>query len=147
MDAPPQQHMDVTIRSSPDDIDVEGDEFGLRFLAEALRETREVRHIQLPRPAGSPSPYDAFATALTIDPLGGDVRVSVADDRIVISGSPDKLEVVAESLDTLAECEATSAPRSECDHIHIEYFSGNSYVHPESVPLVLSRPRIRPRRQ
>ena len=58
------------------------------------------------------------------------VKISVNDNFLLIEGSPEKLAVLSQNLET-----------DENDlkdyHIHIEYFEGHFYLSPESIPLIV----------
>lgn len=76
-------------------------------------------------------PYEACLGLLRVSRSDGPTKVAVAPDGAVdVSGSPSNLEAFASFL----ECEAGS-------HNHYEYYEGNSWIAPDSVPLVVSASR------
>ncbi|TDC83062.1 hypothetical protein E1193_09805 [Micromonospora sp. KC606] len=104
--------------------------------------------------AGSPSALRALGDRLRQDaePLevaitggfvvqeisSGPLLVSLRDTTTLhFSGDREFLDIVWDALDGVAEQAVTAEDRSIKRHQHIEYFPGDEYRSPNSVPLVI----------
>jgi hypothetical protein len=80
---------------------------------------------------GDPGPYESFALAVAVRHLSGEkVRFAVDDGKIVVSGDPDLLHVVAETAAALA------GPRPSKYHVHVEHLGGDHHIAADSIPAV-----------
>jgi hypothetical protein len=78
-----------------------------------------------------PSPFDATLSRLVVETGTGPTKVSVTNDAIHIVGSPSCLETLASFLNFKPDAQ-------KGDHAHYEYYEGNQWIAPDSVPLVFS---------
>ncbi|BCB76923.1 hypothetical protein GCM10022251_76300 [Phytohabitans flavus] len=53
------------------------------------------------------------------------------------SGGPEYLGIIWDALDGVAELAETADDRGVNRHQHIEYFPGDEYRSPDSIPLVI----------
>ncbi|RZS37724.1 hypothetical protein EV193_105282 [Herbihabitans rhizosphaerae] len=73
----------------------------------------------------------------------GDVLIESAGDSLLITGSPDKLDVLADTVEGQAEHPLT--PDGRPAHTHVDYFPGHFYLHPDSVPVVITTRMAEPK--
>jgi hypothetical protein len=111
----------------------------LRDLSQAIREIAETTEFSLALPSIPPTPYLGYVKSLKIEKRTGNVYVSRIEDQVSISGSPEKLKILAQNIDHLAEHQSKPDLGNYEDHVHIEFYPGHFYVHEESMPLVLTR--------
>lgn len=78
----------------------------------------------------SPKPYDRLLSRLTISVTSGPVCVAVDGDTLSIGAGPEFLIPFASFFDF-----DDKTPSGH--HHHHEYFEGNSYISPNSTPLVI----------
>jgi hypothetical protein len=76
-----------------------------------------------------PNPYDATLSRLIVETGTGPTKVSVTNGTIHIVGSPSCLETLASFLNFKPDAQ-------KGDHAHYEYYEGNQWVAPDSMPLV-----------
>jgi hypothetical protein len=110
-------------------IEISGSEKELGQIAHAL--TRRGQSRFPAESAFDPAPYDEVLTALEISPSSGPTLVTVAEARVILGGAPEYLEQLATFF--------TSVTTDE--HVHFEWFEGNSFVSRESIPLVITGAR------
>lgn len=114
-------------------IDLEGDAESLRELAQEIRQLHDVCEWPLGKPAsGSPAPYSGLAVSLRIQVTNEKVCVSRVEDQIIITGSIEKLEILAHNIKFAAD-------NPDGNHEHIDYHPNHFYLAPQSVPLIVSR--------
>lgn len=116
------------------DLELEADIQGLHDLAANIRVLKHSARLNLSVPVSvSPAPYDAFLTAITILQTDNPVNIHQIESGISIAGAKTFIEKLADNIDFLA----TNANELN-SHIHIEYFPGLDYLHPQSLSLVIS---------
>jgi hypothetical protein len=79
----------------------------------------------------APQPYTSVLPKLIIHKGQGPTRVTVENHSVQVAGSIDSLDAFASFLDF--ESAAISG-----SHTHYEYYEGNPYISPDSVPLVFA---------
>lgn len=78
------------------------------------------------------SPWDFAAKGLKIVRCGDAVRISISKDNVLlIEGSDENLEGFASFL--YFDKNASSG-----FHSHYEYYDGNKWIEPDSIPLIIS---------
>ncbi len=77
-----------------------------------------------------PTPYDNSLEYLTVKVTNGPTKISVIDNEVLVEGSINSMS----SLLTFFDFENSS---SKGDHSHHEYFFGNEYIHPDSIPTII----------
>jgi hypothetical protein len=105
--------------------------------------------------AADPAPYTRVLSAFRVVASSGPVRVSVAEDTLVATGSHEMLarfasffvfsdgdrlrgpDTTAVSADFSRISEVLAGPLST--HHHHEWWEGNEYIAADSQPLVISR--------
>lgn len=119
--------------TAPDEIELAGiksDFEGLRAeLRACLSASAEVASI----PADldfAPAPYEARLATIEFVRGSGRNTISVDGDILRVSGSYENLALFGSWLDF----ERATAPQ----HFHYEYYEGNQWVAPDSLPLVIS---------
>jgi malonyl CoA-acyl carrier protein transacylase len=114
-------------------IDLEGDAESLRRLAEEIRQLRDVFERPLNKPSsGSQAPDSGLAISLKIEVANDKVCVSRTKRQIVITGSNEKLKILAQNIQFAAD-------NVDSNHQHIDYHPGHFYLDPHSVPLIITR--------
>jgi hypothetical protein len=97
--------------------------------------TRETFSLEIP--ATPPLPYSGYCKSLSLECVGGPVRISRSAEQIVIAGSPEFLRILARNIDFLADQQDTVG--SIPPHLHIEYFEGHAFLDKKSTPLVVTK--------
>jgi hypothetical protein len=120
--------------SPPNELDIAGTVPELCDLRDAVLEAAKstAAHIELKADSSTdPSPYDATLSRLVVETGTGPTEVSVTNGVIQIAGSPSCLETLASFLNFKPDAQ-------KGDHAHYEYYEGNQWIAPDSVPLVFS---------
>jgi hypothetical protein len=113
-----------------DELAIEGMSSGLRLFARTPRGAPCSIDLVTP-PAQSVQPYEGFLRVLVVKPSSSKVRFARDGATLLISGSDAFREVLAESIETLAD-------GSLGDHIHVEYHPDHYYLDPASAWLVVT---------
>jgi hypothetical protein len=79
------------------------------------------------------------SNAVAIRVNAGLVSIARADDEIVISGSKEKLSILAQNIRSLADSERSGSPNRICDHVHLEYYPDHFFLAEGSLPVLVSR--------
>jgi len=77
-----------------------------------------------------PSPYKKALNIIKGNVTGGPIKISVVNDVVIVEGSK-------ESFDTFSSYFDFDVNDKSGSHRHHEYFEGDSYVLPNSVPMVI----------
>lgn len=122
----------MVIRETDTELDVSGTPAELRAVADGLAgmtvgQSREFAAAT----AADPAPYTRVLFALRVVASGGPVRVSVAEDMLLATGSPEMLARFASFF-------AFSDGDQRGTHQHHEWWEGNEYIAVDSRPLVIS---------
>jgi hypothetical protein len=120
--------------SAPASLEISGSVGDLQLVRqETLRLVRSrVSQIVLDADASiDPAPYVSALSTLVIEKEDGPARVRVANrEEIHVAGSPGCLEAFASFFDFHDDAESGA-------HSHHEYYDGNKWVAPDSIPLVV----------
>lgn len=79
-----------------------------------------------------PKPWDSVGRALNIRRGGEAVLVSISHDSTVA------IEASEENLDNFASFLYFDETAESGSHSHFEFYEGNDYITPDSIPLVIS---------
>lgn len=125
--------MIVISYTSPDELEISGTAQDLTVVLTQLNflangEQTEV-FIEANKNA-RPAPYDEVLNALIARVTAGPTKVSVFGKHVEVVGSQT-------FFDSFASFFRFDEHASTGEHHHHEYYEGNSYVHPDSVPLVV----------
>jgi hypothetical protein len=118
----------------PDELDISGTEQDLKAVfaqLNTLANGEETEVFIVADKNTNPAPYDEALNALIGRVTTGPTKVSVFDKNIEVIGSQASFVGFA-SFFSFDEGAAQGA------HNHHEYYEGNPYVHPQSVPLIVS---------
>lgn len=122
-------------RFSDSGIDIEGTATSLLEFAKRVQWLRGRETFELSVPSVPAFPYSGYLRSLQIEIGEGNVHISHDQDRVYITGSLQKIEILAENIASLALQNGNHDP----EHSHIEYFPGNFYLMEGSEPLVLTK--------
>jgi hypothetical protein len=123
----------VVIRETDTELDVSGTPAELRAVADRLAGMTAGQSCEFAADvATGPAPYARVLAAFRVVASGGPVRVSVAGDTLLATGSP-------EMLARFASVFAFSEGGRPGTHRHHEWWEGNEYIAVDSRPLVISR--------
>lgn len=121
--------------SAPDSLDVSGTASKLQTLRQRILELPKLSQSQIAFDADrsiDPAPYQAVLSKLVVTLSDGPTKISVADGHAVhITGSQPCLEALASFFDL-------GGDPSDGAHAHYEYYEGNNFIAPDSVPLVIN---------
>ena len=125
--------------SAPDDIELAGTKGDFAALWAELQSFLSAANETAKVPADpdfDPAPYETRLDAIEFRCSGGPNNVSVGGDVLRVTGSNENLALFGSWLDF----ERATAPQ----HSHYEYYDGNQWVAPDSLPLVISLERDAP---
>jgi len=77
------------------------------------------------------SPWDRSLARLAVAAQDGPVCATVVDDAVVITGSRSMLDVLTSYMEFPEDAHSGY-------HHHHEYFEGDQYIDPKSVPLIFT---------
>ena len=120
--------------SAPNELDIAGTVPELADVQQAVQEGAKSSGACIELEANSsidPSPYEEVLSKLVVETAVGPMKVSVRNGTIRIAGSPDCLDALASFLKFKPDAQ-------KGDHSHYEYYEGNQWIAPDSVPLVFS---------
>jgi hypothetical protein len=120
-------------------VAIEGSAESLLHLSHEIQEGTGRKVLVLTVPQVPPSPYLGYARSLTIHPDDGNVCVSRQGEEILISGSSQKLAILASNISGLAEQPDQRRPGVYHNHLHIDYHPGHFYLKAGSLPLSVTR--------
>jgi hypothetical protein len=124
-------------------VEIEGTADTLRQFSQEIQELDGSRRINFPDATGADSRGLQYASAITISLNSELVNITVIEGGIVISGSKEKLSILAQNIDFLAEAKRET-PSNNSNHIHIEYFPGDFPFLAESAePLIVTNSDLR----
>ncbi|MEV4135645.1 hypothetical protein AB0J72_26150 [Dactylosporangium sp. NPDC049742] len=118
-----QQHCRLSV--SGGELELAGPPAALRALSELLR--CEVEPVEVPTEGGT------VAQEITDGPL----LVGLNDTTLRLTGGRTYLDIVWDALDGVAEEVETADHRGVNRHQHIEYYRGDQYRSPDSLPLII----------
>jgi len=127
--------IDIVGRFGSSGIDLEGTSASLIELAERVQRSEGHETLELSIPSAPASPYSGYLRSLQIEIGEGSVQILRDHDRLYIKGTPEKIEILAENIASLASQKSSYS----VEHLHIEYFPGHFYLTEGSEPLVLTR--------
>lgn len=120
------------------EIEIRGDRQALIKLAKLLVEPHSLSICPFVIPQMlSIEAYDGFIVAAHIVKTEADVRISLHETTLIISGSPKKLKILAENIEWLATQEDSANTREVENHLHIEYHPDHFFLDPETDSLVV----------
>lgn len=117
--------------SPPNDLELAGSSEELAAISDRVERLQPGEHLVVAcSTAGDPSPYASHLRQLRIEVAHGPVAVSVRDEVLNISGSLLTIQAFASFLVFHGEQPGM--------HNHFEYFEGNEFISPTSIPLVIA---------
>ncbi len=123
----------MVIRETATELELSGTPAELRAVSRALAALGPGERCRFEADAlADPAPYTRVLVAFEAEASGGPVRVSVAEQVLWATGSPDMLATFSSFF------EFSDADRPGT-HAHHEWWDGNDYITADSRPLVISR--------
>ena len=122
--------MIVRVSEKTDEIELAGNAKELNLLTRQLlidnnKITLEYKNL-------NPFPYSKNLESIQIKHIPNqNVKISVEGNSLLIQGSPEKLRILSENIETGEE-------KLENYHLHIEYFDKHFFLSKDSIPLVVS---------
>jgi hypothetical protein len=124
-------------------IEIEGSAEALQELADKMQSCTGTDRISLLNSMAKDERGLPYANALVIHSGQGLVKITASDGEIFISGSHEKLLMLAKNILFLAESPVPETPSRVRDHIHAEYFPGDFPLLDETAsPLIVTRQEI-----
>ena len=120
-------------------LDIEGSADDLRDLAHQIEQCSGACEVLLPENSVKKTVGPADTRIISISLGEGPVNISHSQDAVSISGSKQKLDILAENILWLANQDEVSEAGAITDHLHIEYHPGHFYLAETAIPVVLSR--------
>jgi len=126
----------IQIRCSgnpPEELELAGTKSELTLLRDAILRFCKLKRPLLEVPVDQtldPAPYDRRLSGLRFVRSAGKLRIVVNEDRILVSGSLELLELFAENLPLEAERSPT--------RVQFNAFEGEGSVEPDSLGIVLT---------
>jgi len=114
-----------------EEINIFGDNQGYALVASALR-SQVTQHIELAMPTAAIESMALVrqASTLRVVPGEGLLRFSSRGDEVVVMGSRETLQWLAEYLEEMGPLEGKS-------HVHLEHYDGHPKLDPSHVGTVL----------
>jgi hypothetical protein len=131
--------MNIVAKYAESSVDIEGSAESLRELSQVIQKTGSSGTLVFRIPQNPPTPYLAYAKSLRICPSQGNISIIRNGDEIIINGSPEKLFILAQNIEGLAEQATHESPGNHQAHLHIEYHPGHFYLQENSIPLIVTR--------
>ena len=131
--------MKIDVRYDASSIEIEGTGEVLRELAQQISQCAGTCRISL---AGFPERNERGllqANSITILVDAGFVNISQVEGSVVISGSKEKLIVLAQNIEWLGNQLGGAATTETTDHIHIEYHPAHFFLAEGAMPVILAR--------
>jgi hypothetical protein len=128
--------MNIVGRYDDSDISLEGQGESLLELAQLIRRTTGPVIRSLMIPSTPPAPYDDYAKSLKLEPTDSYVRISRDETQIRISGSPDKLAILADNIEWIA---THTHLAGDSGYIDIDYHPDHFYLEKGSIPLMVTK--------
>ena len=123
----------MVIRETDTELDLSGTPAELRAVADGLSGVTVGRSCEFAADtAADPAPYTRVLAVFRAVASGGPVRVTVAKDTLLATGSPEMLARLA-SFFAFSDGDQRGARR------HHEGWEGNEYIAVDSRPLVIRR--------
>lgn len=122
--------------SASGEIEIRGDKQALLSWAESLADNHNAS-ISLVVPQAPANPYDSFLVAMYILRADEAVRIKLNGETLVISGSQEKLKLLADNIKWLAVCENSVESGQIENHLHVEYYQGHFFLDPKSDSLII----------
>jgi len=120
-------------------VEIEGSAIELRELSRTIKNCVNVCQISLPVPVDRDERGLAYLTQLEIIAGSGSVSIAVSDRLLSISGAKEKLNLLSESVDWLADPQNAATTQKVRDHLHIEFYPGHFFLSEDALPLVFIR--------
>lgn len=121
--------------SAPNEIDISGTVDELQFVRREILKLAQSDSSQIAFEADAaidPAPYDSALSSLIIIKGQCPTKVSLQNEKeIQVEGLPSCLEAFASFFDNEPEA-------AKGNHAHYEYYEGNRWIAPDSIPLVIS---------
>ena len=126
----------IRIRCSgnpPDELELSGSKSDLAELRDTLfrfcKRKRPLLEVLVDQTL-DPAPYERRLSGLRFVRSAGKLRIVVNEDRILISGTLEVLELFAQNL----PCDVGQTPH----HVHFDAFDREGHVEPDSLGIVLT---------
>ena len=120
-------------------VEIEGSADALRELSDKLVNCDGTSQVALATTSNSDTRGLSPASVRRISVHPGPVAISRSDTKLSISGSKEKLLVLAQNVSWLADHEKPGTSSKIRDHIHVEYHPGHFFLAAESLPLTVIR--------
>lgn len=125
----------IVIRwTAPSELDVSGSPSELRAVKTRILDFAagaEAHTLIHADSDADPAPYSKSLEILRVAKGVGPTRISVDGTVMNVTGSQKHLEVFAKNFDF-------SDDSPSRNHVHYEFYAGNQWIAPDSVPLVVS---------
>jgi len=125
--------IDIRWHKETNEIDLEGTSQDLQFIRQSILNLIQADETQIIISAADdfdPAPYSDCLSFLVIRKSKGSTKVAVVTNRLEIEGDSERLEAFAGWFDFEADVSHY--------HCHFEYYPGDTWVDPDSLPLVIS---------
>ncbi len=120
-------------------LDIEGSAEGLRDLARQIEQCSGTCELLLTKDPAKKTVGLGNTRTISILLGAGPVNIFHSQGAVTISGSKQKLNVLAENILWLANQDGGSKDSEITNHIHVEYHPGHFYLAETAIPMVLSR--------
>ena len=129
----------IALYGGKGELAVEGTSQALATLAAGLREASPVVELPLNLPSAREiGAYSGFLTTIRISTVDQPVEVLRDGFVLQIRGSRSKLGLVASNIESLITSEEVVPTRGRIPpHLHMEFYPGHFFLHPDSEPLVI----------
>lgn len=119
--------------TAPNELEIAGDESGLRFVSDGVKRIWSTPGATLrvvAQVVADPTPYSRSLQMLRIRVDEGLLHALVIGEHLIVTGNTSALEAFCGSFDAVA----AGGPGS---HHHLKYYDGHPRIEPKSLPLVV----------
>jgi hypothetical protein len=128
----------LTVLCDKSSAEVEGSSEDLRDLSRSIKACRGSCSIRLSVPAQLDERGLRYLRNLVIKVESDSLKISEVNEDLHVTGSKEKLDLLADNINWLFESQADGASRGR-DHLHIEFYPGHFFLSEDALPLVVVR--------
>jgi hypothetical protein len=120
-------------------VEIEGSTQDLRELSRKVRRCSDLCEIAVSAPADYDNRGLRYVKRLVLTVGSGPLSITASDQQVSFSGSKDKLDLLAENIDSLVDPNNVENAQKTRDHLHVEFYPGHFFLSEDALPLILIR--------
>ena len=120
-------------------VEIEGSTQDLRELSRKVRRCSDLCEVAVSAPADYDNRGLRHVKQLVLMVGSGPLSITASDQQVSFSGSKDKLDLLAENIDSLVDPNNVENAQKTRDHLHVEFYPGHFFLSEDALPLILIR--------